>query len=425
MKKSIIFFISTIFAWNGYTNELIVNLNSYTDSVVNYSLQILQSKEKTTAMQEAMRLAKTTYLPKVAFSGSAQYRITNQAIDFSGTTLNIPHANYNVILGISQPIYSGGLISNTYKAAKIEQQITQQAEELTLDNVIYSARVNYWNAVAKKEFYKAMCDYVTIIASMEEVLKTRFNDGLIAKTDYLQIAARLKDAEVQKISTRASYHSSLQHLNIMMGREPLAPIATQDSVSTELPIPGEPMTLDTVILRRPDYAISLLNIDYQKRQIALAHSRYNPSISTGIQGYWGTKNLNLDGKTIFAPIAYLSLHVPIFEWGARNRAVASQKAILNSTVLEKQIAHDKIALELSTAWNDVTENTNQIYYADSSRVIAQENLEISTFSYNEGRIPIIDVLTAQLAWIQAQSNYIITRFQQKVAITTYKKVISE
>ena len=38
---------------------------------------------------------------------------------------------------------------------------------------------------------------------------------------------------------------------------------------------------------RPDYAISELNIEYQKRQINLSKAKYNPSLAIGFQRYLG------------------------------------------------------------------------------------------------------------------------------------------
>ena len=58
----------------------------------------------------------------------------------------------------------------------------------------------------------------------------------------------------------------------------------------------------------------------------------------------------------------------------------------------------------SRSWTKQTENTKQIDVAEEACKIAEENLDLNTFSYNEGKLPILDVLSAQLSWIQSYSS---------------------
>mgnify|MGYP000302553494 FL=1 len=54
--------------------------------------------------------------------------------------------------------------------------------------------------------------------------------------------------------------------------------------------------------------------------------------------------------------------------------------------------------------------------------IAGENLDISTYSYNEGQATILDVLQAQLSWIQIYTNTITAQFNYAVAVSAYKRI---
>ena len=54
--------------------------------------------------------------------------------------------------------------------------------------------------------------------------------------------------------------------------------------------------------------------------------------------------------------------------------------------------------------------------------IAGENLSISTYSYNEGQATVLDVLQAQISWIQIYTNAITARFNYAVAVSEYQLV---
>ena len=63
--------------------------------------------------------------------------------------------------------------------------------------------------------------------------------------------------------------------------------------------------------------------------------------------------------------------------------------------------------------------------AEEACKIAEENLDLNTFSYTEGKLPIIDVLSAQVTWIQSYSSLIQTWLQQKVSLADYNKAIGK
>lgn len=129
-----------------------LTVTEYKQKVLDYSRQIKQSAEQRMAMQEAMRTAKTGYFPKLDFSGSAQYRINDYNMDFGGTKIPMENETYSLEAGLTQNLYSGRAVHHSYKAAEIQKDIAVKAEELTVDNIIYSADVNYWSTVAKKIF---------------------------------------------------------------------------------------------------------------------------------------------------------------------------------------------------------------------------------------------------------------------------------
>ena len=52
--------------------------------------------------------------------------------------------------------------------------------------------------------------------------------------------------------------------------------------------------------------------------------------------------------------------------------------------------------ELSAATTKLTETEQQVKTAQENMALAEENLDLVTFSYNEGRASMVDVLSAQL-----------------------------
>ena len=56
-----------------------------------------------------------------------------------------------------------------------------------------------------------------------------------------------------------------------------------------------------------------------------------------------------------------------------------------------QDKQDQISKEVAKAWTSLTENTRQISIAEENCKLAEENLDLNTFSYTEGKLTILDV----------------------------------
>lgn len=400
-----------------------LSATAYRLRVLNYSRQLRSSSAEVDAMREAVRTARTAFFPAVDMAGNYQYRFNSHNMQMDDSALPIDNNNYTVEAGVSQPVYAGGQIYNSYKAAQIQSEIARESELLTTDNVIRSADVCYWSATANQRLYEVMCEYYNIVKRLADVLAIRYADGQISKTDLLQVQSRLKEAELSRSTAHKDFRIALQSLNTLMGVNPMNDVSLTDSISTYCLFPlraGD----DVATGNRPDYRIALLDIDYQERQVKLAAARYNPTVAVGFKETWGTPTINTKGADrLWNSVIYASVQIPLFRWGARFRERNTQKAILRSKEYAADATRDRISQEVAAAWTNLTEYGRQIGIAESSCLIAAENLDLNTFSYTEGKLPIVDVLSAQLSWIQAYSGLIQVWLQQKVSLADYNKAV--
>ena len=397
------------------------NYAKFEKEVLNYSQSLKQSKEKQVAMQKAMKLAKTSFLPAIDAMGNYQYRTNDMELPFGSTAIPIKHDAYSAGVSVMQPIYAGGSVIHNYKAKEVQNAIAEKGVELTRDNIIYAAENSYWGAAAQKELYDVMTRYTDIVGRLLKVLEDRYADGMISKTDLIQMQVRKQEAEMQCLNTLEQYKIALQNMNVMMGKNPtdsLVIIEKMFKVNGLL----KSKTLDEVLNNSPEYAISKFNLDFQQHQMKLASVKFNPTLSFGYQGVWGTQMLNIDGDTKFNSTLMFSLKIPVFSWGARYKSRSSQRALLNEKRYELQQKQDQISKELASSLTKLEEAQTRVSLALKNCVLADENLDLNTFSYTEGKLSILDVLSAQLTWIQSYTTLIQAYYQRKMAGAEYRKV---
>ena len=89
------------------------------------------------------------------------------------------------------------------------------------------------------------------------------------------------------------------------------------------------------------------------------------------------------------------------------------------------LRHADIVREEMNGWTALVQSRAQVDASEESLRIAGENLSISTYSYGEGLATILDVLQAQLSWIQLYSNAIRAHYNYAVAVSDYQRITAQ
>lgn len=396
---------------------------TYRNKVEAYSQILKQQKLKTMASTEARKIAHTGFLPKIDINADGTLNMSDLNA-WNEPVGEYRNHTYQGVFIVSQPLYMGGALNAQHKIAQADERLNQLNEELTIDQIHYQSDAVYWNASASQAMLQAADKYQNIVKQQYDIIQDRFNDGMISRTDLLMISTRLKEAELQYIKARQNYTLALQKLNILMGEEPNNPVDslyTIDAASAPVQI----LSLENVLQRRTDYESTEVNIMKSQAQRKAALSQFNPQLNMYFSGGWATATPNLGYDVSFNPIVGINLNIPIFRWGARFKTNRQQKAYISIQKLQQSYVADNINEELSAALTKLTETEYQVKTAKETMNLANENLDLVSFSYNEGKANMVDVLSAQLSWTQAYTNLINAYLSEKMAVAEYRKVISE
>ena len=368
---------------------------AYRDKVEAYSQILKQQKLKTMASTEARKIAHTGFLPKIDVNADGTLNMSDLNA-WNEPVGEYRNHTYQGVFIVSQPLYTGGALNAQHKIAKAGERLNQLNEELTIDQIHYQSDAVYWNASASQAMLQAADKYQSIVKQQYDIIQDRFNDGMISRTDLLMISTRLKEAELQYIKARQNYTLALQKLNILMGEEPNNPVDSLYTIDTAS-APVQILSLENVLQRRPDYESTEVNIMKSQAQRKAALSQFNSQLNMYFSGGWATATPNLGYDVSFNPIVGINLNIPIFRWGARFKTNRQQKAYISIQKLQQSYVTDNINEELSAALTKLTETEYQVKTAKETMNLANENLDLVSFSYNEGKANMVDVLSAQLS----------------------------
>lgn len=402
-----------------FGQDVRLTAEQYRQMVVDYSLRLKMSRERSSSATDKMKAVKTGYYPSLSLAANGSYTLGN---DVAFGDIHLKEYNYTGNLTLQQRIYSGGAVRNQSRAATIEADIAKIGEKDALQNVLYSADMIYLGSMAAYEQMLVMNQYVDIVSNLYSVVENRFKDGYVSRTDLLMVETRLNEAKINQINSRKLYQQNIQQLNTELGVDPMTTYVL-DTLS--LPMTVLEASMDKILEQRADYLGAARQVDLAAANVRVARSRFNPQLVAGVQGIYGTQQLNFTGETKGYGAAFVQLSVPILMWGERHFTISSIKANERSAVLAREQMRDQIQGQVANARIAMTQTYEQANMAMQNVRVASENLELNTFSYAEGRLPILDVLQSQISWIQSYTNMVSSTYSYMNSVIDYRKAIGQ
>ena len=394
-----------------------ITLAEYRQSVYAASPELANAAAAKEQSYSTMRQEQTSFLPSLSATGSLKSALRRSAEGdkFWGFAMQP---------SISQTIYGGGAVRAAFNQAMTGYESSQYNEQAVMLYMRYAADYAYWNLSAQQLYKAATDEYVSIIKSLYRVVQERFAEGYVAKGDMLQVEARLSDAEYSQLTLQNNYDVALHSFNNLRSSAQSGDVILLESIIDSIPMPRR-VTVEELALRRPDIRMAELAIRSAQWGTKIARSAYNPNISANVSGSWHTFTPNLSNKTYVDGTAVISLSVPIFHWGERRYAVARARADERMAENNLENALDDMLQEEADGWSALNNSYSQMQSSLKNLQIAGENLSISTYSYQEGQATVLDVLQAQISWIQIYTNAITARFNYAVAVSAYMRLTAE
>ena len=412
-KITLIIFASLISA----IAEAQITLSDYCNMVIEYSIPLQQAELNTERTEAEWQRAKRGHLPYLSMGSQASLDFTHH--------IEGRRWGWSTNAELRQNIYSGGKLSATTQRTELGYEISRLEQNILLRKVILSAESAYWQLSHAEEYRKTMSEYVAIIESLREVTAYRYEEGYSAKGDLLQIESRLSDARYQLSSAEEAYEIALHNFNSLYNGEIEQKVTLHESILNFAPLPIRVDT-DTLVWSHPEYCIAELNTERAHADVKLARAPFLPQVDISVYGslqpelpHTAASKPQLGGGAVF------NFSTPIYHFGERREAVNAAKSAQLSNELEIENVADNLRLMEQDSWTNIERTWQRVVAAQESMAIAEENLTISTYAYNEGQTTILDVLQAQISWLQTYRNMLAAHYDYQMAVAEYRYIIGD
>jgi len=399
-------------------------LTKYRQMSLDYDQIVRTASLEVEGAESMKQAAKSDYYPKLDFQGNYDY--IGRELRVEGYP-DIEGFNnyYDVSLYLTQPIYTGGNIKYTYRAAELEEMMAADRSELSIQDIILQTDKIYWKAVAKKEKLALSYDYKQTIIDLVRVIEDRVEEEVISREDLLMSKVQLNTANLLVLKAENELVVSIMQLNRITGQ----PIDQATLVDTLLDVTfteyNDTELLNRALSQRPEVLFGEKAVELNEAYTKLTASKYLPQFGVGVSGLYGAPSYDLQTSPDFNYGAFARLNVPLFYWGKKRKEVRASEIQTEVATLNLERTMDFVSLEVLEASYWLDEAVSRVNLTNSSLLNADENLEVLSDRYDEGLTSILAVLDAQFTWQQAYADHIDAKLNYLMTYSAFRRALGE
>ncbi len=302
----------------------------------------------------------------------------------------IPLISFNM----SKVLYSGGKIKTFIKQAETERTIAENELEISKQDLIYKVIEAYYRVLQAEGLTKVSEQALTQIKAHLETSRSLLSEGMIAPIDLSRINSQLSRLEHNLIKAENGHMLAMYNLNATMG----IPLETKIKLQNNLFYEDCGVTLEEALEsareNRPEIYKIKEQKDIMKGMVTLAKSNRLPQIVMNMESGIAGWKVTVAGE------------ISIFDGGI-NKSKIKQAEINLSQIehSEKQI-EQLIEFEVRSAYLNMKEAEKLVKVTEQGIADSVESFRISQVKYNEGIATNIEVIDAQSALIEAETNHL-------------------
>jgi outer membrane protein len=394
-------------------------------------LAVAMSAQETLSLDDALRLAlqnNGVARAALAETDAADARLAAAranlypSIDLSSSTTRTRIEGGGAIADTTQRQNGFGLewllLDNGQRELRIRQssrtaEATRQSTRETLRRVLFQTARAYYEVLRRKELLQVADTAVRRAETLLEVAKAQAEVGAAPQKDVLQAEADLANARVQQIQARNALRLAETDLKRLIGwdaQKPLPALTAPDAPPSPDPTLSVEQLWQRARFQRPDLRDAELRL--QISRLGLDAARLNSLLRLQISAR-GFREYEPNSRTQGSLSIVASY--PLFDGGLTRANLREAEASLQSAQFRLQQAERDAYAEVESALLSIREAFERLEASKIAVAAAQRNFDAAQESLREGVGTIVEVLTAQLALITAETNLVQATYDAAVA----------
>jgi outer membrane protein TolC len=379
--------------------------------------RIKSANERIGSQEAVVGQQMSAYYPTVSLNNRYQ---TSQSSTSGGS--DEASESYSSQASFSMTLYNFGKREGNVQAARDALSATKQDYATTTQDIVLSIKQAYYVYLGTQEVVRVRRETVRSRELLVRQARGFYEVGTRARIDVARAEANLYSAQADLIAAENAVKIAWVTLRNAMGspRLPEQPVAA-DSPEVELS-----MNLAGARNIAFDSRTELKSLDAQLKAldqlIAVARRGHLPDLLFDASyGRRHVSNEQVNGRTLntfpLQPTWSVGLNfiIPIFDGFRTTSRVEETLHNYYNLKAQEEERRQLIALDVEQSYLRVVELQERINATDSAARAAKENLDLAQGRYQVGVGSIIEVTDAETLYTDAQTTYIRTIYEYKIA----------
>lgn len=330
---------------------------------------------------------------------------------------------YSNSVSATMPLYTGGALSGSIKQAKAGYKSALVGVQKSYNDMRSTVTNGYFAVLQADDMQILSKESVTRLEEHLKNVKAQYDVGVVAKVDVLRSEVELANAQQNLIKAENAYKIAEANFNKIIGL-PLATNLFLEDTLTYTPYEQDlAYCLDYASKNRPELEQAKQGVEAARGAVKVARSGYQPQISAVASQNWATGDGHWPADEESNWTVGVQASLTIFDTGVtRSKAHAAEANYFSAQETYRDTV-DAVMLDVRSQYLNMREAEKRISTTEVAVSQAEEDYRIAQLRYQAGVGTNTDVLDAQVALTDAQTNYLQSVYDYNISKTNLETAI--
>ena len=325
----------------------------------------------------------------------------------------IPHFGNGLSVNITQPVYTGGAVTNAIELAELKSTAARYATDFQRDNIRFQLTGLYLDIYKCNNLRNVVEKNIAAAQKVLQEMRARYEQGTALQNDITRYELLVSNLELQLVKINNTIEILNTNLVTIAGL-PEKTIIIPDStiLVRSLPKDGAAWWQAEAEQNSPSLSLARSGVDISRKAESLVRSERLPKI--GLQACW-----NIDGP-ILVEIPPINRNLSYWYVGVgvsynisslykTNKSLAKSRAATQQALEQFEVARENLSLAVNADHVRYLEAYEELKTQQKSVELAQRNYNTTSTRYSADMALITDMLDAANSKLDAEQQLVNAR----------------
>lgn len=327
---------------------------------------------------------------------------------------------------VSQMIFNGSYFIGL-KAAKTYRQLAEVDRQFTELEVIENVKKAYYSVLVSEEREALVGANLNRIDTLLKETKILYDEGFAEKIDVTRIQVQRNNIQTELDKAKTATLVSLRLLKFQLGMPQDQEIILVDTISgMESLLDADRLLMEDA---QPRIEIDQINTNYELATLDLKNNQiqYMPRLDANYtfqRSAFGGSFSNLwSGEWFTGSVVGVTLQIPIFDGLTKKYKIQQNRVQLRQLEVQKESLLQNIAIEKFQSRQNLVNSLKALEVQRENRNLALEVFDMAKIKYQEGVGSNLEVVEADSALKEAETNYFSALYDAFIAKVDLEKAL--